>query len=101
MAVLDKQFSDVIIRTSDGIEFPSHKLILSIRSSVFKAMFNHQDFKENQENLVCCEDIDSNLMEHLLNYIYFGDISFDNQLASQLILQAHKVCFHNVFYLVF
>ncbi|KAJ6224416.1 hypothetical protein RDWZM_002961 [Blomia tropicalis] len=90
MALSDKQLSDVILRTSDGIEFPSHKIILSIRSSVFKAMFNHQDFKENQENLVCFEDIDSNLMEHLLNYIYFGDISFDNQLASQLISQAHK-----------
>ena len=86
-----KQFSDIILRASDGKEFPAHKLILASRSPVFETMFYHKEFKENKENLICFEDIDSELMKHLLDYVYYGDISFKDEIAPQLILPAHKV----------
>ncbi|KAI2810267.1 hypothetical protein BLOT_001426 [Blomia tropicalis] len=85
-----KKFADIILRVSDGEEFPAHKIILASRSPVFETMFSNLEFQENKENLICFEDIDSELMKHLLDYIYYGDISFEDEIASQLILPAHK-----------
>ena len=81
-----KKFADIILRVSDGEEFPAHKIILASRSPVFETMFSNPEFQENKENLICFEDIDSELMKHLLDYIYYGDISFEDEIASQLIL---------------
>lgn len=85
-----KQFTDIIIRTSDQKEFPAHKMILASRSPVFETMFSNPEFIENKENLVWIKDIDSKIMKQLLDYIYYGDISFNDETAFKLILPAHK-----------
>ena len=46
------QFSDVTLVCAEK-KFPCHKVILSARSDVFKAMFSHENTKEGQTNQVC------------------------------------------------
>lgn len=84
------RFSDVMLCTSDGKEFPSHKAILSARSSVFDAMFRHEQLQENMENRVCIDDISSQVLEALLNYIYCGDTSSVDQFSAELLIAADK-----------
>ena len=44
-------FSDVTLMCGER-NFPCHKIILSARSDVFKAMFSHENTKEGQTNQV-------------------------------------------------
>ena len=48
------QFSDVTLVCEEKM-FPCHKVILSARSDVFKAMFSHENTKEGQTNQVCTD----------------------------------------------
>jgi speckle-type POZ protein len=57
-----------------GREFPAHKLILAARSEVFDAMFKHQ-MKENSTNQIKIEDIDPEVFQKLLRFIYTGRVS--------------------------
>lgn len=66
------EFSDVTFQVN-GKEFHAHKAILAIRSPVFAAMFSH-DMLEKQQNMVNIEDIDSEVFEELLRFIYAGKV---------------------------
>ncbi|XP_065207951.1 protein roadkill-like [Planococcus citri] len=67
-----QHLTDVVISVK-GKCFPAHKVILAARSSVFSAMFTH-DTKENQSNRVDITDIDENIVEEMLYYMYTGNI---------------------------
>ncbi|KAF8770794.1 Speckle-type POZ protein like [Argiope bruennichi] len=60
--------SDVRLR-ADSETFPVHKVILSSRSSVFKAMFSN-DMKEKASKCIDVTDMDASTLRHLLSYIY-------------------------------
>ena len=53
-------------------EFRAHKLILSGRSPVFAQMFEH-DMKEKSTNTVEIDDIEPEILEEMITYIYTGD----------------------------
>jgi speckle-type POZ protein len=65
--------SDVILNIR-GREFPAHKIILATRSEVFAAMFKHPT-KENSNNQVKIEDIEPEVFDQLLRFIYTGRVS--------------------------
>ncbi|XP_057318314.1 speckle-type POZ protein B-like [Microplitis mediator] len=67
-----KTNSDVILAVGDKI-FKAHKLILSARSPVFFAMFTHE-MKEKKENTVTISDIDPEIFEKILKFIYTDNI---------------------------
>src|SRR5699024_6528915 len=66
------KLSDVTLSVG-GRNFRAHKSILSARSIVFAAMFEHET-KENQENMVEIPDIDSDVFEEFLQFIYTGKV---------------------------
>ena len=84
-----EQGSDVMLVASDGKEFPAHTLILSSRSPVFSAMFEH-DMKEKQEKRVTIEDLDSKAVKSLLDFMYTDSVPILAQLAPQLLFAANK-----------
>jgi speckle-type POZ protein len=57
-----------------GREFPAHKVILAARSKYFAAMFKHPT-KENSTNQVNIEDIEPEVFQELLRFIYTGRLS--------------------------
>jgi speckle-type POZ protein len=69
------QFSDIIFKVR-GCEFPAHKSILSVRSEVFAAMFQHPT-KENLTNQIKIEDIEPDVFRELLRFIYTGRVQVD------------------------
>ena len=74
-----------------GREFPAHKLILSARSEVFAAMFQHP-MEENSTNKIKIDDIDPDVFQEFLRFIYTGRVQVDKleMLAAGLFIAADK-----------
>lgn len=66
-----------------------NKCILSMSSEVFAAMFQ-SDMEEKQKNYCIIEDIESNVFEELIHYIYTQRIGNIKPLASNLLTAAEK-----------
>ena len=79
--------SDFTITTScDGKRFPVHKLIVTARSSVFRAMLDTEMLESARREIVI-PDIDSGTVKEMIRFIYSGELS-DSQLDLQAIWHA-------------
>jgi len=85
-AYADKRFLDVTVTCGDA-SFKCNKFMLTARSPVFKAMFQH-DNKESQSNVVEIKDIESKVLEEILHYIHTGDAPNIKNLAKDLLAAA-------------
>ena len=84
------QHSDVSF-VVDGQQFRAHKAILSARSSVFAAMFEHPEMKENQLNRVDVEGIKPEVFEALLRFIYTNQVELkDEEKTKELHAAANR-----------
>jgi len=77
--------TDVIIKCDNKI-IECHKAILSARSSVFRAMFQH-DMRENKSNEIIIPDLDFGTVKDMVRYIYSGRLT-DLAEKSDLLLSA-------------
>ncbi|GBL99082.1 Speckle-type POZ protein-like B [Araneus ventricosus] len=80
---------DTKLRTNTQT-FSAHKLILSARSPVFRATFTH-DMKENMNGCVDIEDLDSDTVRRMLEFMYtdsLEDLEWEN--AKNLYFAADK-----------
>ena len=75
---LNEDMSDLKI-VCDHREFPVHKLILSARSPVFKAMFG-SNYAEATSKTLQIEGTDNKTMEKFLQFLYTNNTSPDCQL---------------------
>jgi len=86
----NEKLSDVVLVTNEGHELSAHKMVLSIRSPVFAAMFQHE-MKENRENRVELTDVGVELADQFLFYLYNGTVDVIEPFASELLVLADKV----------
>ena len=82
----EKNSLDVTVNCGDA-SFECNKFMLTARSPVFKAMFQH-DTEENQTNVVNVKDIEPRVLEEMLLYIHTGDASNIKNLAKELLAVA-------------
>ncbi|XP_044010296.1 speckle-type POZ protein-like B [Aphidius gifuensis] len=87
--LLSEKSADVTIHVGQK-SFRAIKAILAVRSPVFAAMFDHEQFKENQKNEVVIDDIDEDVFEELLHCIYTGELSKVNNMPMELLAAAEK-----------
>ncbi|KAF8771083.1 TD and POZ domain-containing protein 3 [Argiope bruennichi] len=71
-ALSDGLLSDTKLQTATET-FPAHKIILSSRSPVFKAMFTN-NMKETNNNCVQIEDLDADTVRRLLLFLYSDNL---------------------------
>lgn len=71
-------------------EFQVHKAILAARSPVFEAMFA-SDLEEAKQNRVEITDIEPEVFELLLRYIYSDRVPQESDYALELCIAADKV----------
>lgn len=89
--ILDqKLFTDVIL-AANGQEFKAHKAILAARSSVFRAMFEHE-MEEKKQNRVDINDMEQDVLREMLLYIYSDKAPQLEKMADDLLAAADKVC---------
>lgn len=67
----------------DGKVFPCHKVILCAMSPYFEAMFNH-DMIESRGGIVTLYDIEPEIFERLLKFMYTGVEVVDQSNAEQI-----------------
>jgi speckle-type POZ protein len=84
------QFTDVIFKVR-GREFPAHKSILFARSEGLAAMFQYPS-KEQATNQIEIEDIEPEVFQELLYFIYTGRVSTATMesMATGLLIAADK-----------
>lgn len=73
-----QEFSDVTIH-ANGREFKAHKAILAARSPMFKGMFSHA-MKETKYNRVDVTDVDPDVLQEMLRFIYTGKTLLEPRL---------------------
>ena len=78
-ALRSEEFSDFKIRCGHKI-FHCHKLVLSARSPVFKAMFN-SNMMEATSNEVTITDFQPSVIDKMLQFIYAG--TFENRYITE------------------
>jgi len=84
----DDTFADVNI-VCDDRTIRCHKNILGARSSVFRAMFQH-DMKENKNGEVIISDLEYSTVNDMVRYIYSGRVDDINTKAAALLSAADK-----------
>jgi len=65
------------LQTDDGKIVYGHKVVLVSASSYFRAMFIN--FTEGDKDLVNIKEVDSNILQLLVDYIYTGEIMVTEQ----------------------
>ncbi|XP_044584480.1 speckle-type POZ protein B-like [Cotesia glomerata] len=83
-----KKKCDVKIQVGGKI-FDAHKLVLTTRSCVFDAMFSH-DMKENKKNEITIPDVDPDVFEKVLDYIYTDKVDDLKTFAEELLEVSDK-----------
>ena len=81
-------FADVTL-SCNGREFACHKAVLTSRSNVFSAMFEH-DMEESKHGRVEVKDVDPDVMAEMLRFIYMGRAPNLDSMAAELLAAADK-----------
>jgi len=84
----NKSLCDVIIDVQ-GQTFEAHKLILAARSPVFHVMFQ-SDLIEKRTNTLEIQDIEPDVFQEVLHFIYTDNVEKLDELASALVAAADK-----------
>ncbi|KAL4085445.1 hypothetical protein QTP88_027304 [Uroleucon formosanum] len=85
----DKMFCDIKLETDDGTIILEHKIVLISASPYFRAMFTR--FEESNKNHIKMEDIDSVILQLLINYIYTGEIIVNEEHVKGLLVAANLI----------
>jgi len=83
-----KEYADIMILCG-GKTFRGHKNILASRSPVFAAMFK-SDMKESNAGSIEIKNMNPEVLESLLEYIYTGSASSVEMLAKELLAAADQ-----------
>jgi len=84
----NQNLTDVTLQCQ-GKEFKAHKLILAAASPVFEAMFQ-EGTKEHEDNYVNIEDIDSDIFDVFLRFLYSGQVDQLAEICLDLLVAADK-----------
>eukprot|EP00800_Vazella_pourtalesii_P016948 TRINITY_DN500_c1_g1_i4.p1 TRINITY_DN500_c1_g1~~TRINITY_DN500_c1_g1_i4.p1 ORF type:complete len:520 (-),score=130.52 TRINITY_DN500_c1_g1_i4:697-2256(-) len=74
--VNNQSLSDVTLVSKEGQKFYAHRLLLCSQSPVFKSMFESGLWESTPDNEHSFPTIRSQVLSHVLNYIYTGDLVY-------------------------
>jgi speckle-type POZ protein len=72
-----------------GKELQAHKAILTTMSPVFEIMFN-EGYTEHRDNYIKIEDVDSDVFEEFLRFLYSGQVEHLDEVCFDLFAAADK-----------
>ena len=85
---LEKDFYDVTLVTDDDVQISAHKLVLAASSGFFKSIFR----KNNHPHpLLYLTDVDSNILELVMDYIYQGEAKMNQQQVDTFLKISRKL----------
>ncbi|XP_003248768.2 kelch-like protein 2, partial [Acyrthosiphon pisum] len=78
---------DIRFKADDGKIVIGHKIVLIAASPYFRAMFSN--FDESNKNLVTIRELDSTILQLLIDYIYTGEIMVTKENVQGLLQAAN------------
>ena len=84
----NNSLTDVILNIK-GKELEAHKVILTTMSPVFEMMFN-EGYTEYRDSYVKVEEIDSDVFEEFLRFLYSGQVEHLDEMCFDLFAAADK-----------
>ncbi|KAG5851034.1 hypothetical protein ANANG_G00088730 [Anguilla anguilla] len=88
-------FVDCVLKIKDK-EFPCHRLVLAACSSFFRAMFK-SDREEFQKREIVLEEVEPEIMELILKYIYTSNIVVTEQNVQDIFTVANLLQIPSIF----
>lgn len=82
-------FTDFQLKMNDGQVLKAHKSVLASRSSVFEQMLV-TNMKESELSKIEIEDFDSEVMKHVLQWLYTDKVRNIDDVAGRLVYAAEK-----------
>lgn len=80
------KFCDITIQVPGGSNFRAHKFILSGKSSVWRQLLSNNV----QLSIITIEDLEEDIIEALVNFIYIGSVPEPPKCIDQLLIAADK-----------
>lgn len=77
-------FCDVVLVSSDGVEFPVHRIVLGAGCMYFNVLFNI-NMAEKQQTRVHLKTVPSTALAEVLNYLYTGSLRVTKDSVAELI----------------
>ncbi|XP_016662577.1 kelch-like protein 2 isoform X2 [Acyrthosiphon pisum] len=78
---------DITLKTDDGTTIFGHRIVLMSASQYFLAMFSN--FNESKKDVVSIKELDSTVLQLLVDYIYTGQIMINKENVEVLLPTAN------------
>ncbi|KAJ0005675.1 hypothetical protein NQD34_015569 [Periophthalmus magnuspinnatus] len=92
----ENKLVDCVLKIGDR-SIPCHRLILSACSPYFRELYFSEDGEESQEKEVVLENLDPNIMELIVNYMYSAEIDINDNNVQDILVVANRFQIPSVF----
>ncbi|XP_014900661.1 kelch-like protein 41a [Poecilia latipinna] len=92
----ENKLIDCVLKVGDR-SIPSHQLILAACSPYFRELFFSVDGKEEDRKEVVLENLDPNVMEVIVNYLYSAEIDINDNNVQDIFVVANRFQIPSVF----
>lgn len=92
----ENKLIDCILKVGDR-SIPCHRLILAACSPYFRELFFSEDGKEADRREVVLENLDPNIMEVIVNYMYSAEIDINDNNVQDIFAVANRFQIPSVF----
>ncbi|KAM7380563.1 hypothetical protein PAMP_003850 [Pampus punctatissimus] len=92
----ENKLIDCILKVGDR-SIPCHQLILAACSSYFRELYFSEDGKDVGKKDVVLENLDPNIMEAIVNYMYSAEIDINDNNVQDIITVANRFQIPSVF----
>lgn len=92
----ENKLIDCILKVGDR-SIPCHRLIMAACSPYFRELFFSADGKELNQKEIVLENLDPNIMEVIVNYLYSADIDINDNSVQDILAAANRFQIPSVF----
>ncbi|CAL1582352.1 unnamed protein product [Knipowitschia caucasica] len=92
----ENKLIDCVLKISDR-RIPCHRLILSACSPYFRELYFSDAGEESQEKEILLENLDPDLMETIVNYMYSAEIDINDNNVQDILVVANRFQIPSVF----
>lgn len=92
----ENKLIDCILKVGDR-SIPCHRLILAACSPYFRELYFSEDGKEVDKTEVVLENLDPNIMEVIVNYMYSAEIDINDNNVQDILAVANRFQIPSVF----
>ncbi|XP_006788561.1 kelch-like protein 41a isoform X1 [Neolamprologus brichardi] len=92
----ENKLIDCILKVGDR-SIPCHRLIMAACSPYFRELYFSEDGKESSQKEVVLENLDPNIMEVIVNYMYSAEIDINDDNVQDILTAANRFQIPSVF----